>query len=296
MSKFIFQILHRPSLLLNGVALLLMSCAPPTKVAVEERQIITAKIEAERIGGNHIRFAEPGDTLYSIAFINGLNVNELAAWNGMADISKLSEGQRIRLTQPIGFVAPVLSEQQTVEENVVSQPLLDRPITASPIEPAQTVVNIANEPALEIKPKLTEPETIKPPLIAAGDEPTNAERLSWSWPTQGKVITQFSNSIGQQGIDIQGRVGQPVLATGAGDVVYVGDGLKGYGNLVIIKHDDQFLSAYAHNQEIFVMEGEQIRAKQRIAALGQNNRRQNALHFQIRKDGQPVDPLKYISR
>jgi lipoprotein NlpD len=109
------------------------------------------------------------------------------------------------------------------------------------------------------------------------------------------VIRRFSPSSTQQGIDILGTQGQAVTASAPGEVVYVGNSLKGYGNLVIIKHNDNFLSAYAHNQKIIVSEGQKISARQVIGSVGVNNRRESALHFQIRRKGKPVNPLSYLS-
>ena len=108
------------------------------------------------------------------------------------------------------------------------------------------------------------------------------------------MVGRFDLGQGQQGVDILGSLGQPVVATSAGEVVYVGSGLKGYGNLVIIKHSEQYLSAYAHNQEILVKEGQQLLARHKIGAIGVDNKGRNALHFQIRKDGKPVNPLAYL--
>jgi lipoprotein NlpD len=119
--------------------------------------------------------------------------------------------------------------------------------------------------------------------------------VNWSWPFDGKVIRRFTPSSTQQGIDILGKIGQAVMASAPGEVVYVGNSLKGYGNLVIIKHNDNFLSAYAHNQKIVVSEGQKVSHKHIIGSVGSNNRREKALHFQIRRKGKPVNPLSYLS-
>ena len=113
---------------------------------------------------------------------------------------------------------------------------------------------------------------------------------------KGKVTQKFAPKKGQQGIDLQGSLGQNIMTTGAGEVVYVGNGLKGYGNLIIIKHNQHYLSAYAHNQKIFVKEGETVKAHSKIATMGKDKNKITALHFQIRKEGIPVDPLKYLPR
>jgi lipoprotein NlpD len=114
------------------------------------------------------------------------------------------------------------------------------------------------------------------------------------WPTKGKLAQQFRPQAGKQGIDIAGTAGQPVYAALDGEVVYAGNGLKGYGNLIIVKHHSELLSAYAHNQEFYVQEGQKVTQKQRIASMGMDNNRRAVLHFQIRKDGTPVNPVKYL--
>ncbi|MEM7359558.1 MAG: peptidoglycan DD-metalloendopeptidase family protein [Pseudomonadota bacterium] len=257
------------------LALLVSACSPPPRVAVVERQTVDQRIETEKIGGSHIRIVEPGDTLHGIAFANGLNVNELAAWNQLGDTSRLQIGQRVRLTRPINFVDN--AEQKPIgakaEPTKISK---TRIATSKPVARKQ-----ATPPKTSTKSQATPPAAEK-------------AKLRWQWPANGKVISSFARNVGRQGIDIQGKAGEAVLAAGAGEVVYVGNGLKGYGNLVIIKHDEEFLSAYAHNQETFVQEGQRVAARVRIASIGRNKQQREALHFQIRKNGQPVNPLSYL--
>lgn len=135
------------------------------------------------------------------------------------------------------------------------------------------------------------PETAKPaetPAVAASDS-------AWAWPTQGKVIKGFSESGSARGIDIAGTMGQPVHAAGPGKVIYSGSDLRGYGKLVIIKHEDNFLSVYAHNSNILVKEGQQVIKGQKIAEMGNTDSDQVKLHFEIRQQGKSVDPMKYLS-
>jgi lipoprotein NlpD len=120
------------------------------------------------------------------------------------------------------------------------------------------------------------------------------DSLGWMWPTNGKVITGFSESANLKGIDIAGKAGQPVVASAAGKVVYVGSGLRGYGKLVIVKHNNTFLSAYAHNRDIVVKEGQQVARGQKIAEMGDSDSDQVKLHFEIRRLGKPVDPVKFL--
>lgn len=258
-----------------SILLLLAACAPPSKVKVVERQTIDPRIETERIGGTVIRIVQSGDTLHAIAFASGLDVNQVAAWNNVADTSRLQVGQRIRLTRPLGFVAPDNSSKAASQQAGVTRKQTD----SSKAKPAVSTVSGSARKS-------------KPTSAKAG----KAASPDWVWPTAGSVIGRFASSQTQQGIDIKGRIGQPVVAAAAGEVVYVGNGLKGYGNLVIIKHSERFLSAYAHNQETFVREGQQVAVRHSIGSVGLDKQRRSALHFQIRRDGEPVNPLAYLPK
>lgn len=257
--------------------LMLMGCSPPRKVAVEERKTVDWRQGMEELGGTHIRIVQPGDTLYAIAFANRLDPQQLAAWNKIGDTNKLAVGRRLRLTKPLGFVMP----KETRAAPTKRLPAADR-VANKPPKPKQ-------KPAAAHR-SARSGATANPTVVAA------ATAIPWRWPTAGSVVRSFAIASGQQGIDIQGQRGQPVIATGAGEVVYVGNGLRGYGNLVILKHSDQYISAYAHNLETFVQEGQWVNDGVRIAALGQNQRGQDALHFQIRKNGVPVDPLRFLQK
>jgi lipoprotein NlpD len=263
-------------------------CRPPPKVAVEERNVLTVRQEAEAMGGQLIRFVQPGDTLYSISFALGLDVNKLAAWNGITDTGKLRVGQRIRLTEPIGFKYPVARKRAPAQ--VVAK--ADKPSTPKS----------KTKPPVKVKPASTQvaKSTGAQGQAARVSKKTPAKgqvgTFSWYWPTQGTVIETFNAAKGQQGIDIRTEPEQDVVAAKSGEVVYVGNSLKGYGNLIIVKHSDTYLSAYAHNKHIYVQEGQAIQQKQKIASVGRNNKRQNALHFQIRKHGKPVNPLKFLPK
>jgi lipoprotein NlpD len=120
------------------------------------------------------------------------------------------------------------------------------------------------------------------------------DKIDWAWPTSGKVIAGFSENANLKGIDIGGKSGQPVLASAAGRVVYAGSGLRGYGKLIIVKHNNTFLSAYAHNREILVKEGQHVSKGQKIGEMGDTDADQVKLHFEIRRLGKPIDPSKYL--
>jgi lipoprotein NlpD len=162
------------------------------------------------------------------------------------------------------------------------------PAVAAPVPPS-------SEPAVapaRVEPKPVPPAPAEPRSSLAAGADDGA--IDWVWPSSGKVVTGFSDTANLKGIDIAGKAGQPVVASAAGKVVYAGTGLRGYGKLVIVKHNATFLSAYAHNREILVKEGQQVTKGQRIAEMGNTDTDQVKLHFEIRQRGKPVDPLRFL--
>jgi lipoprotein NlpD len=121
-------------------------------------------------------------------------------------------------------------------------------------------------------------------------------KITWRWPTGGNIRNRFDPSGGKKGLDIEGKMGQPIYAAAGGKVVYSGDGLIGYGNLIIIKHDSTYLSAYGHNRRLLVKEGSEVKQGQKIAEMGDSGKQGVILHFEIRRDGKPVDPLRYLPK
>lgn len=175
-----------------------------------------------------------------------------------------------------------------------------REMAKAPVEP---VVIARAEPSRA--PTAATPATVPPAAPAAvpptpstaPSGPTSADAdddIDWVWPARGKLVTGFSDTANLKGIDIAGQAGAPVIASAGGKVVYAGAGLRGYGKLVIIKHNNKFLSAYAHNREILVKEGQQVTRGQKIAEMGSTDADQTKLHFEIRRLGKPMDPLKYL--
>jgi lipoprotein NlpD len=205
-----------------------------------------------------------GDTLFSIASRNGVDYRDLARWNGIDNPTLIYPGQRLRLYAPGGQAA--------------------RPAPSTPSAPARTAV--ARAPAAPPPQQAT--RTPAPP-------PRAVHRLDWRWPATGAVVARFgdSGSVGK-GIDISGRVGDDVVAAAAGRVVYAGSGLLGYGKLIIIKHDETYLSAYGHNDMVLVGQGADVRAGERVATMGLGPGKRPLLHFEIRIDGKPVDPLLHL--
>ncbi len=157
------------------------------------------------------------------------------------------------------------------------------PAAAAPANATPALANAAPAPAAA-------PPTSAPSASSAND----SDRLDWAWPAKGKIVTAFSETANLKGIDIAGTAGEPVRASAAGRVVYAGDGLRGYGKLIIIKHNNTYLSAYAHNREILVKEGQQVTRGQKIAEMGKTDADQVKLHFEIRRHGKPMDPTKFL--
>ncbi|WP_186347950.1 peptidoglycan DD-metalloendopeptidase family protein [Pseudomonas sp. WS 5013] len=227
-----------------------------------------------------------GDTLYSIAFRFGWDWKALAARNSIPAPYTIRPGQLIRFYVPSAGGAPVVVQQ--------SKPPATKPPTSRP--PVQS-----QPPAKAPTPPTAQPQ---PPVVVAGGsatagkvQPVQRSAQGWAWPANGMLIGKFSsNGSLNKGIDIAGELGQPVLAAADGAVVYAGSGLRGYGELVIIKHSDAYVSAYGHNRRLLVREGQQVKVGQHIAEMGSTGADRVKLHFEIRRQGKPVDPLQYLPR
>lgn len=262
-----------------------------------------------------------GDTLYRIALEHGVDRKDLAAWNLLDDASRIEIGQQLRLTPPdAGAVVkpiaspgpiqiggessasplPMVSTSDSVKhepkggklpysEHALAQV---RALDGGAVRSETPVAPIVEKPVVSAPP-VAPVVPVTPPNPAAGDD-----AVQWGWPVPGKVLTPFVDSAGgretNKGVDIAAKPGEPVLAAAAGKVVYVGNSLRGYGNLVIVRHNATYLSAYAHNSKILVKEGQAIAKAQKIAEAGSSDTDQPKLHFEIRRSGKPVDPLKYL--
>jgi lipoprotein NlpD len=213
-----------------------------------------------------------GETLYGISFRYGLRFQDVAAWNGIADPYLIEVGQRLRLSPARRGEAPIAAAPRP--------PVASRP-TPAPPPPQNPAPPVASTPP-------PSPAPVPPAAITGG---------AWRWPAQGQLVGRYvAGDQTRQGIDIAGKAGQDVQASADGVVVYSGAGLVGYGELIIIKHTDEWLSAYGHNEKRLVGEGARVSAGQVIARMGHTGAPRDMLHFEIRRNGKPVDPLQLLPK
>lgn len=308
--------------------LLMTACAPfpPAPVVDRTQPIPTAGERASAKGSTSAPDASVGtyvvrdeDTLYSIAFRNELDWKALARWNGIVAPYIISPGQELRLqppspeeaaamtvtygtgtgSNPVPAVTPEplppAGERGTVGfEPVASTPAQPGSASTPPTTPPPVAVE---EPAAPTAPSVADQSRDSQPPVSSA--PVRASRrvsgIVWQWPADGKVLGGYvANDPTRQGIDIGGQRGAPVRAAADGMVVYSGNGLIGYGELIIVKHSDVYLSAYGHNQKRLVKEGDRVKAGQKIATMGSSGTDRVELHFEVRKQGQPIDPSGFL--
>jgi lipoprotein NlpD len=227
-----------------------------------------------------------GDTLYAIAFRAGLDVRQLAAVNSIASPYLIYPGQVLKLKVSSRQNTP---PRQVVAKNTPPNKTASKSKSNSSVKPTKPV---AQKKQTGYVQTAGNNKVTKSPLPAL-----NNGLVQWQWPVKGKVIAGFSyQEQGNKGIDIAGVAGNRVNAAASGQVVYAGNALRGYGNLVIIKHNDDYLSAYAHNRKLLVQERQMVSAGQQIAEMGQSDATDVRLHFEIRYRGGSVDPLKYLPK
>ncbi len=199
-----------------------------------------------------------GETLYSIAWQHGVDYRKLAVWNNISRPYTIFPGQKIKLAG--------------------KQEKKSAPKTKTKVVSKHRIVTRSTNKK-----------------YAALQENKKNTKITWRWPTAGKIISRYSDKDpGKKGLDIAGRIGQPIYAAARGEVVYSGNGLRGYGNLIIIKHNDIYFSAYAHNRHLFVKEAEKVKLGQKIADMGNSEASRPMLHFEIRRNGKPSNPLRYL--
>lgn len=242
-----------------------------------------------------------GDTLFSIAKTHGVDVRELAAWNNI-DQGNIKIGQQLRLSPPGGVatapIKPVPGGVETrsldggapsTDPNMKTGPLAQRVPYSDDVYARMAKLQPKPEVKAEVKP---EPKPDAKPEVKP-DVPLAAGEVDWSWPTTGKVIANFNDG-SNKGVVIAGKLGQPVHASAAGRVIFSGTGIRGLGKLVVIRHNANYLSVYAHNNNLLVKEGQNVGKGQKIAEMGNSDADQVKLHFEIRRQGKPVDPVKLL--
>lgn len=259
---------------------------PTSSVAISRPRPAAPPAEDTRPDAAGTYTVRRGDTLLRIALDHGQNYRDLVAWNNLSDPDDIKVGQVLK-------VAPPERGGNAVVTNPIAMPGADKP--AAP--PKKTEPNGAKKPYSDaaLAQKEDNPKAEKVTGIAAGSTVTASddEKLSWMWPSDGRIIATFDEGK-NKGIDIAGRLGQQVMAAGSGKVMYAGSGIRGYGNLVIVKHSNSLLSAYAHNRTIVVKEGQNVTKGQVIAEMGNSDTDTVKLHFEIRQQGKPVDPAKFL--
>ncbi|TVT82476.1 peptidoglycan DD-metalloendopeptidase family protein [Pseudomonas sp. H3(2019)] len=267
--------------LVTGLVLssLLVGCSSTrsSDVRVVDRNNAAAQRPAVTTGQYVVR---RGDTLFSIAFRYGWDYKALAARNDIPTPYTIHPGQTIRFDGRSGSTpTEVVTPSGTTASSSSKFTVTRRPASGASPAKETAAPSVANK-------------TAPAPLPPAGPAPTG-----WGWPSNGILIGKFSsNGSLNKGIDIAGDLGQPVLAASDGTVVYAGSGLRGYGELVIIKHSDTYVSAYGHNRRLLVREGQQVKVGQTIAEMGSTGTDRVKLHFEIRRQGKPVDPLQFLPR
>jgi lipoprotein NlpD len=249
------------------------SVVQPAPVAVEPAAPAVAPLpgyeNADKAGYYTVK---PGDTLIRIGLDHGQSARDIARWSGVDNPNRIEVGQVLRVLPPVAVTAT----------GVLAKPVISgsaAPVTVAPVAAADK-----HAPAT-------------PPLASSAPAPaatvSSDDDIGWIWPTNGAVLAGF-DEVKNKGIDIGGTAGDPVLAAADGRVVYVGAGLRGYGNLIILKHNNTYLTAYAHNQTLLIKEDQSVRKGQKIAEMGSSDADRVKLHFEVRRQGKPVDPAKYL--
>lgn len=309
--KKIQQMLRKGMVLALLAGLAACSTKLPNKAPVVERTLEQAPVEApapvivnrpvvkapDSTRGTYV--VKRGDGLYRIALDHGQSYSDLVAWNDLKNPNDIKVGQVLRVappegTQPVQTTGVVTSSVVEVKPlgvnsstNKTSPRGDKRPYSEANMAELQKGDMVVASVAPTVKAEVITPVKV------AEQPPTESDAVEWMWPAEGKVLATFDDAK-NKGFDISGKMGQDVVAAGAGRVMYAGSGIRGYGNLVIIKHTSNLLSAYAHNKTILVKEGQAIAKGQKIAEMGNSDSDSVKLHFEIRVQGKPVDPGKYL--
>lgn len=290
-----------------GLAAILSGCGTTgVQAPVVERQPVTGSAAAPDARDRDPAFytVRRGDTLLRIALEHGQNYRDLVTWNELTNPNDIKVDQVLRVLPPTGESASGGAQTSSIAAPVITEVRPSAPVVPKKSGPRgekkpysdATLAELRSDAGVtETKPAPTPaavpaaPLAVTPPPAAAAGE----EKLVWIWPTEGKVIATFDEGK-NKGVDIAGKAGQQVVAAGSGKVMYAGSGIRGYGNLVIVKHSNSLLSAYAHNRSILVKEGQNVNRGQAIAEMGDSDADRVKLHFEIRQQGKPVDPSRFL--
>jgi len=235
---------------------------------------------AENAGKPGYYTVRPGDTLIRIGLDNGQSWKDIARWNGLDNPNLIEVGQVLRVISP---------NATATEAGVVTRPVTSSTVTAAAVPAASAAASAASSPASAASKPMAPVSAAPAAAVATGGD----DDVAFIWPTSGSQIAGFDEAK-NKGLDLGGKAGDPVLAAADGRVVYAGAGLRGYGNLLILKHNNTYLTAYAHNQTLLVKEDQSVRKGQKIAEMGSSDTDRVKLHFEIRRQGKPVDPTKYL--
>jgi lipoprotein NlpD len=285
-------------LMAASLAVLTACSTTPTQAPVEDRSVPNLNPPAKPAAVEETKDKEgyytvhKGDTLIRIAFDRGLNYRELATWNNIANPDDIKVDQVLRLSPPEGVQITAVPTPPQIEKTP-PPPRKSTPKGEKRPYSESAVAELQKSDDRTEKPTLVASLTPTPAPAPAASMSAEDRDLAWTWPSDGRVVAQFDEGK-NKGIDIAGRAGQQVLAAERGKVMYAGSGIRGYGNLVIVKHSNSLLSAYAHNRAILVKEGQEVRRGQAIAEMGDSDTDSVKLHFEIRQQGKPVDPSKFL--
>ena len=286
-----------------AIVVVLSACGskPLNHAPVEDRVSVTNKVEItpppapvkqppgfENAGKAGYYTVKPKDTLIGIGLEAGQSHKDIARWNNLENPNRIEVGQVLRVTPPVAGT-PMASAAASTDGGVaVAKPVASSAAAATPIAPG-AAAKPASAPASGATPASA------PVAAATGSTATASteEDLGWIWPSSGPVLAGFDEAK-NKGLDIGGAAGDPVVAAFDGKVVYAGAGLRGYGNLIILKHNNTYLTAYAHNQTLLVKEDQSVKKGQKIAEMGNSDADRVKLHFEVRRQGKPVDPAKYL--
>ncbi len=272
--------------LVAGASLLVAGCGSTSlnRAPVEDRRSAASKTVMdpntqavkqppgfENAGKPGYYTVKPGDTLIRVGLETGQNWKDIRRWNNLDNPNQIEVGQVLR-------VVPPTSSAPATQTAVVTRPIASSTANASSVPPPGQAASAAK------------PEAAVQPEAAANGE----DQVAWNWPVNGGSVLAGFDEVKNKGLDLSGAAGDPVFAAADGRVVYAGAGLRGYGNLIILKHNNTYLTAYAHNQALLVKEDQSVRKGQKIAEMGNSDADRVKLHFEVRRQGKPVDPAKYL--